>query len=195
MSKQSEQFRLNVSVDLAGVAVLLVLTAIVAVGAILPVFTARVAHRELEERLDAGRLEVRNLREQRADLEINLLRLENDLRATRVEVEPVARLNSRISRLTESASKRKLALDRIAPEAPQKAAKATLVPIRIEGRGAFLSSRDWIADLRTEFPDVAIAGFQIARDNANRSDSASFSFDLVWYAAPAAQPSQTAQKK
>lgn len=195
MRKKVEQFRLNMSVDLAGVVVALMLTAIVAVGAILPVFTARVAHRELEERLEAGRVEVRNLREQRADLELNLVRLENDLRATRVEVEPVARLNSRISRLTESASRRKLALDRIAPEPPQKAAKATLVPIRIEGRGAFLSGRDWIADLRTEFPDVAVAGFQISRDNANRTDSASFSFDLVWHAAPSAQAAQAAQKK
>ncbi|MBX3390020.1 MAG: hypothetical protein KF691_11285 [Phycisphaeraceae bacterium] len=190
-----DQIRLNVSVDLAGVAVMLLLTAIVSVGAILPVFTARVAHRALEERLEAGRMEVRDLREQRSDLELNLVRLENDLKETRVDVEPVARLNSRISRLTESAFNRKLALDRVAPDAPQRAAKATLVPIRIEGRGAFLSSRDWISDLRSEFPDIAVAGFQIARDNSSRSDSASFSFDLVWYAAPSAPTAQAAPKK
>ncbi|MBL8876494.1 MAG: hypothetical protein JNM86_11925 [Phycisphaerae bacterium] len=192
MNEALARLRSNLSVDVAAIAVLLGLTAAVAAGAIVPVISARAAHRQLREQLDADRAATRTLREQHADLEFNLARLESDLKATRVEVEPVARLNSRLSRLTESASKRKLALDRVAPEPAQRAAKATLVPIRIEGRGAFLDSRDWIADLRSEFPDVAVAGFQIARDKANPAEAASFSFDLVWYAAPSAQ---TAPKK
>jgi hypothetical protein len=187
------RFRSNLSVDLAGVAVMLVLAAAVAVGAIVPVVSARASHRHLQEQLDTGRSTARQLREQRADLEFNLTRLESDLKSTRVDVEPVTRLNSRLSRLTESASKRKLALDRVAPETPQKAPKATLVPIKIEGRGAFLASSDWIADLRAEFPDVAIAGFQIARDKSGSAETASFSFDLVWYAAPAASSAPPAQ--
>jgi len=189
------RIRANLSVDLAGVTVLLLLTAVVATGAIVPVITARASHRQLQEQLDVDRAAIRHLREQRADLEFNLNRLDADLKATRVEVEPVSRLNSRLSRLTESASKRKLALDRVAPDVPQKAPKATLVPIKIEGRGAFLSSRDWIADLRAEFPDVAISGFQIARDRGGSVESSSFSFDLVWYAAPSPQPAQPAPKK
>ncbi|MGH7243438.1 MAG: hypothetical protein ACREJD_08490 [Phycisphaerales bacterium] len=195
MSNTFARFRACLSVDLAGVAFILILTAVVAAGAVVPVVSARAAHRQLQEQLDVGRTTTRHLREQRADLEFNLARLEEDLKATRVDVEPVARLNSRLSRLTESAAKRKLELDRVAPDAPQKAPKATLVPIRIEGRGAFLSGRDWIADLRAEFPDVAIAGFQIGRDKSATGEIASFSFDLVWYAAPSAQPAQPAPKK
>ncbi|MBL8885735.1 MAG: hypothetical protein JNK16_03670 [Phycisphaerales bacterium] len=187
------RLRANLSVDLAGVAIMLGLTAVVATGAIVPVISARAAHRQLQEQLDSDRAAIRQLREKRADLEFNLNRLDADLKATRVEVEPVARLNARLSRLTESASKRKLALDRVAPEPPQRATKATLVPIKIEGRGAFLSSRDWIADLRAQFPDVAIAGFQIARDKSASAETASFSFDLVWYAAPTPQPAASAQ--
>ena len=192
MNDAFARLRSTLSVDLAGIAVLIGLTAVVAAGAIVPVMNARAAHRQLREQLDSDRAATRNLREQHADLEFNLARLEADLKATRVEVEPVARLNSRLSRLTESASKRKLALDRVAPEPAQRAAKSTLVPIKLEGRGAFLDSRDWIADLRTEFPDVAVAGFQIARDKVSPTGEASFSFDLVWYAAPSAQ---TAPKK
>jgi len=195
MTETLARFRANLSVDLAGIAVILLLTGAVAAGAVVPVMSARASHRHLQDQLDTGRATARHLREQRADLEFNLNRLEEDLRSTRVEVEPVARLNSRLSRLTESASKRKLALDRVAPEAPQKAPKATLVPIKIEGRGAFLASRDWIADLRAEFPDVAIAGFQIARDKSATAESASFSFDLVWYAAPSLPTAQTGPKK
>lgn len=193
MNGSFARLRDNIGVDLAGIAVVLLLTMVVATGAIVPVISARASHRQLQEQLESGRAAIRHLREQHADLEFNLSRLESDLKSTRVEVEPVARLNSRLSRLTESASKRKLALDRVAPDAPQRATKATLVPIKIEGRGAFLACRDWIADLRAEFPDVAIAGFQIARDKSGAAETASFAFELVWYAAPSAQAAQAPQ--
>lgn len=195
MNSSSSPFRTNLSVDLSGIGVILALTAVVGAGAIIPVLHARAAQRELHDQLDADRASTRQLRSKQAEFEANLIRMEGELKATRVEVEPVGRLNSRLSRLTESASKRKLALERVAPEGPQRSAKATLVPIRIEGRGAFVACRDWMADLRAEFPDVEIAGFQIARERFATTEPASFSFDLVWYAAPSAQAAQTAEKK
>lgn len=195
MNKNLAQLRANLSVDLAAIGVLVALTAIVAAGGVLPVLSARAAQRDLHDQLESDRAATRQLRSKQAEFELNLARLEGELKATRVEVEPVGRLNSRLSRLTESASLRKLALDRVAPEAPQRTPKATLVPIRIEGRGAFLASRDWMADLRVEFPDVEIAGFQIARERFGTTDSSSFSFDLVWYAAPSAPAEKAAPKK
>ncbi|MBS0187710.1 MAG: hypothetical protein JSS51_06550 [Planctomycetes bacterium] len=189
---KSSLLRTSLGIDLAGAGVLIVLTTVAAAGAIAPVLTARAAHKQLQQQIDDGRADIRQLREQRSDFEQNVARMELELRETRVEVEPVSKLNSRISRLTESASRRKLSLDRVAPETPQKAVKATLVPIRIEGRGTFTDARDWMADLRSEFPDVAIGGFQISRDHAAAAENTTFSFDLVWYAA---QSAQTAPKK
>lgn len=182
-------------IDVLGLGVASVLTATVAIGAFVPLVRERTLQSQAEERLEAGRAETRKLREQRSDLELNLARMEGELIATRVEVEPISRLNARISSLTDLAGKRHLTLDRLAPASPQRGAKATLLPIRMEGRGSFPECRNLISDLRVAFPDIAVSGFEISRDKAIAVDSASFVFDLIWYAEQMAQPAQPTSAK
>ena len=182
-------------IDLAGLAAAGILTICFGLGAFVPLLQERSVQREAERRIEDGRAQARKLREQRFDLEGDLARIERELTETRVEVEPISRLNARISSLTELASRHKLTLDRVAPGAPQKAPKATLLPIRMEGRGSFPECRACLADLRKAFPDVAVSGLEIARDSAAGPDNAAFVFELVWYAAQASQPAQPAPAK
>ncbi len=186
-------FHSRLGIDLIGLAVLAAMTAAVGAGSLAPLLHAHAAQKLAESRVEELRFESHKLHEQRADLEANAARLQEELASLHIDVEPISRLNSRLSRLTELAKRRGLTLDRIAPDAPQRATKATLVPIRMEGRGSFPSCRDWISDLRSAFPDVSVSGLQITRDRSPAAESAAFVFELVWYAAPTSQPAQPAQ--
>jgi hypothetical protein len=188
MTMLSYQRRTRLSIDAAGVVVVTLMSGLFFMGAVLPAINANADRAAVLQAVELSRTEIHRVREQANDVGTYAAKLEADLASTRVEIEPLTRLNARLARLTELASSKSLVLDRLAPGTPTKGVKATLVPIRVEGKGSFLNARQWIAVLRQEFPDISIVGLEIARDQPQSENASRFSFDLIWYAALSAKP-------
>lgn len=174
-------------VDAAGLAAVVLLLGVFAYAVVRPALRGQAAERSEVTRLSTARAEAKKLREQRTTHDHAHERATRDLEATRVKVQPISKLNTRLAGLTEAGAKFGLVIDRIQPEQSTATAKATLVPIRVEGRGGFAASRDWLAQLRQDYPDIAVRGLDIGRDTGSSENAARFAFELVWYAAPSAQ--------
>lgn len=183
-------FAATLGVDACGLGVTLALVATFAFGVVGPALRSQAAEREEAAKLASARADAKRLREDRMKHDGDLERATRDLAATRVRVEPTSRLNARLAGLTEAGAAFGLVIDRIQPEPPTPTAKATLVPIRVEGRGGFPACRDWLAKLREDYPDIAVRALDIGRDTKTTENAATFAFELVWYAAPASQPAQ-----
>ncbi|MBY0112667.1 MAG: hypothetical protein K2Y21_07590 [Phycisphaerales bacterium] len=177
----------TIAVDAAGLGVTMALLATFALAVVAPALQGQAAERSEKVRVDAVRAEAKKLRAERLLFDSGFEQASRDLAATRVKVEPVSKLNSRLAGLTEAGSEFGLVIDRILPEPGTNAPKATLVPIRVEGRGGFVPCRDWLAQLRTDYPDIAVRGLDISRDTSTPENATRFAFDLLWYAAPSSQ--------
>lgn len=177
-------------VDAAGFAAVMLLLAVFAYAVVGPMVRGQAAEREELVRLASARSEAKKLRDERSTYDTKHERAVKDLAATRVKVEPTSKLNTRLAGLTEAGAKFGLVIDRIQPEQANATPKATLVPIRVEGRGGFAASRDWLAQLRSDYPDIAVRGLDIGRDVGASENAAKFAFELMWYAAPTAQAAE-----
>lgn len=195
MTARGPGFSATIGVDAAGLGITLALAAAFVFAVVAPALQSQAAERAEAAKLAIARSDAKKRREERARFDAAFERATRDLVATRVKVEPTSKLNTRLAGLTEAGAKYGLVIDRIQPEPQTATPKATLVPIRVEGRGGFVASRDWLARLREEYPDIAVRGLDIGRDSAAAENAAKFSFELVWYAAPSAQPSQAEAPK
>jgi hypothetical protein len=190
MNGRGPGFTATIGVDAAGLGASLALVAVFVFAVVSPALQSQAAERAEAAKLAAARADAKKRREDRTRFDTAFERATRDLAATRVKVEPTSKLNTRLAGLTEAGARFGLVIDRIQPETQTATPKATLVPIRVEGRGGFVASRDWLARLREEYPDIAVRGLDIGRDAAAAENAAKFSFELVWYAAPSVQPSQ-----
>lgn len=187
MTNRGPGAAVTLAVDAAGLSVMLGLLAVFAYAVVGPMLQGQAAERTELARLTTARAEVKKLRDERMTHDARHEHASQELVATRVKVEPTSKLNTRLAGLTEAGAKFGLVIDRIQPEQGNATPKATLVPIRVEGRGGFGPSRDWLAQLRSDYPDIAVRGLDIGRDTGASENAAKFSFELVWYAAPSAQ--------
>ena len=195
MNARGPGFSATIGVDAAGLGVSLALIAAFVFVVVSPALQSQAAERAETAKLATARAEAKKRRDDRTRYDTAFERATRDLAATRVKVEPTSKLNTRLAGLTEAGARFGLVIDRIQPESHTATPKATLVPIRVEGRGGFAASRDWLAKLREDYPDIAVRGLDIGRDSAATENAARFSFELVWYAAPSAQAAQAEPPK
>ncbi|MBL9031533.1 MAG: hypothetical protein JNM80_07470 [Phycisphaerae bacterium] len=104
-----------------------------------------------------------------------------------VRLVPVEQMNRRVASLNEAASRGSLRLDELKPGSPTPGVRHSSVPIVLSGSGTYAAAAAFLHQLRTEFPDVGVSGFELRADAAD-ARSARFVFNLVWYAAPGASP-------
>ena len=126
-----------------------------------------------------------------------------------VKLQPPGRVNERLTRLADLAErvaadatpKGSLRIDQVTPLTAVRAARFYNVPIRLAGTATYSAATEFLHRLHAEFPDIAVAGLVInagenaveaARPTADKKGerkapvtavNATFSVDLVWYAA------------
>ncbi|MCP3904438.1 MAG: hypothetical protein GY715_12490 [Planctomycetes bacterium] len=172
-------------VDLAGVAVCAVLT-LMGYG----VIVQPIAHER--DRLTAKRTELQQLDQQaqlvgnsRASLEQELSRVRHDIAGSTVHLESVAHLNGRLARLLELAAESGMQVDETRSGETRSGTWHQAVPVHVSGRGTYTSCARFLHGLEARLPDVEVIAFNLVGSPAQRSEGASFSFELAWYAAAA----------
>jgi len=101
-----------------------------------------------------------------------------------IQLEPVHRMNDRISRLTVLATGSGLTIHQIEPGDIDQGPKHTTVPIRLVGKGTYQAWAGFLHQLTGSFPDTAVQSFELAGDPSVPASEAQFQIHLLWYAAP-----------
>ena len=107
-----------------------------------------------------------------------------ELDAIPLRLEPVGQINHRLVKITELAADTGLGLDQFTPGAESPTADATVVPLRLTGRGDFPSALLFLSRLHADFADMAVTGFRLSGNTGGATGPGTFVFDLTWYAAP-----------
>jgi Tfp pilus assembly protein PilO len=119
-----------------------------------------------------------------------LSRLQARLDEVGITLLPADKINDRLATLTGLADRLNLRIDQLEPGRPQLDARYTAVPIRMTGRGDFVSCVEYLARLHAGARDVAVTTLKLTRDPTGLNSSsgattpASFQFELKWYATP-----------
>ncbi|MHC5113196.1 MAG: type 4a pilus biogenesis protein PilO [Planctomycetota bacterium] len=173
-------------VDLAGVALCVVLT-FVGYGIILqPIADER-------DRLTAKRNELQQIQQQAHLAETSRTSLEEELKDVRqriedsaVHLESAAHLNGRLARLLALATDSGMQVDETSSGDTEDGQWHRTVPVRVSGRGSYTSCARFLHGLQAKLPDVEVLAFNLVGTPAQRSQGATFRFELAWYAAAAA---------
>lgn len=176
-------------IDLAAVAVCGLLGGALYHFGARPLLRAR-THDRAQAALVAQRQdEAERLRSSMALADQRLVGVRQSLSSTALRLERADQINARVGQLTDLASRHRLEINEIKPGVASREVRYTRVPIRITGVGTFKSCALFLHHLRQEFPDTGLLTLEIAGDPSSDEVQLRFSFDLVWYAAPAAQAS------
>jgi len=112
-----------------------------------------------------------------------------------LRLEPVSRINRRLSDIAELALTCGLQADVIQPGRVIAKTRFELVPIRLEGIGSFPDCTRFLQEANQHFPDMGVASVSIEHrpSTEGQSEAADFEVTLVWYAAPSDSRQQTAE--
>jgi Tfp pilus assembly protein PilO len=172
-------------IDIAGIVVCLLLTALAYVLVLRPVARDRAT-------LAALRGDIGSTERAKASIETSQLRLESDLAAVRGEVEaspvklaPATKLNLRLARIERSAQESGLLIDETRSSAVVMGERYDTVPIEVSGRGSYPDCARFLHRLQRDLPDVEVLGFELSASPDEARARPTFRFDLAWYAAPA----------
>ncbi|QYU70895.1 aldehyde dehydrogenase family protein [Leptolyngbya sp. 15MV] len=117
-------------------------------------------------------------------------RLRERIRAESIQLGKLEDLNARNNALARLAEESRLRLDTIRPGDAVPGVRYTGVPIRLLGTGTYAECVEFLERLRRVFPDVGVNAFDL---RSVPGGGATFVFDLVWFTAPTARPSPSAQ--
>jgi Tfp pilus assembly protein PilO len=95
---------------------------------------------------------------------------------------PARLVNNRLAEITELAAANGLIIEQIHPAAGRKSGRYEIVPIRIDGRGAYPTATTFMRRLRETFPDTGVASFKLSGNPSAPKTPATFELTLEWYA-------------
>lgn len=124
----------------------------------------------------------------------DLAKLSAQVKAGAVQLEPVAKFSAREADVQLLAGAFRLIIDEIKPAATIPTPRFTTVAFTMTGSGSTVDCALFLHELRSKFPDVGVTSFDLKGQPENTERPGTFTFDLIWYAAPASQPDQPAAK-
>lgn len=160
---------------------------------VVPTLMERGAEALAQSRLDERTSEHQQLLARQRGLVEEQRRLREELR-TLVDLQPQSMINSRLERLTRRAEAAGLTITSLAPGVAQRVAPThAIVPIRLGGQAGYPQMVAFIAALRTDFPDVSVAGLELRALPERPDKPADYELSLHWYALPEGQAQQSAR--
>ncbi len=179
-SPHSPTFR----VDAAGVAMALTLTCACAAALCWPMVLARGGTEsgpDIALALESqARAEEAMLRQSREALESLQERA-----AQSVTLQPAGQINSRLVAIAEIADRCGVTVTLLTPQKPRPHAKAVVIPIKVGGTGNYLGITRFVGALHDSLRDTAVVSMTLGGQGPDRTQPASYTLDLAWYAAPA----------
>ena len=127
-----------------------------------------------------------------------LAKLESELKRNPLQLAGVGALNQRIADLTaladqvSAATSVGLKIEQITPGAPVAGPRYTAVPIRLSGIATYVGAQVMLERLHERFPDTGVTAFSLASTQEGAA-TASFTLELMWYAAPAGATARNGQ--
>jgi Tfp pilus assembly protein PilO len=185
----------TLQMDLTGLAICAVITALAYFTVIEPVSEAQ-ASRRIE------RVELTNSQElltRRASV-VSLLAqdLANMKRAASnmpaFQTLPAQQSNQRLADLTSLAAQSSLNVDEMRTASAIAGNRFQIVPIHLAGRGTFQNCTSFLHHLRRAFPDTSVSSLKIAKQPDMSAEHTTFRLQLSWYAA-AAGPTEMADAR
>lgn len=176
--------------DAAGVAAIVTLAAVWWVFGYRPLETAHADRQAQVREVQAAANERESLESSVAAAKARVERLRERIRAESIQLGKLEDLNARNNALARLAEESRLRLDTIRPGDVVPGVRYTGVPIRLLGTGTYAECVEFLERLRRVFPDVGVNAFDL---RSVPGGGASFVFDLVWFTAPTARPSPSAQ--
>ena len=179
-------------VDVAGIALMLVIATSAYLLLVAPVHHQRERDRTLEAE--------GSVREQRArELDAELWRASHELKEltrlnaeANLRVENDTRLNQRIAALSDMASGAGLAVDVIEPGVGRPGVLYHVTPIQVAGRGRYSQIRAFMASLHRGMPDVPVTSLTLSAAPSTVESPIYFTIELLWHTSAA--PASTSPK-
>jgi Tfp pilus assembly protein PilO len=122
--------------------------------------------------------------------EERLAALRLQVKEATIWLEPVDHLNTRVKNLADLATAHRLRVDDIKPGAASAQSHYMGVPIRLAGQGGYQAAARFLHALRMHKQDVGITGFELKGEPEAPDKPASFTVQLLWYAAPGGEISK-----
>jgi|WetSurMetagenome_2_1015567.scaffolds.fasta_scaffold135875_3 hypothetical protein len=171
-------------IDLAGAGALAALTAVVALGGVLPLAAQHREYLALQDELAAQR-------DQAAKLDVTMeavrLKLETSRRAVThspMHLEPASIINRRLTEVSALAGETGLVIDDIRPDRPMPGTHCETIPISVAGSGTYRTCTLFLSRLRQTMPDTSVSVVELAASSLDATGASKFRLDLRWHAAP-----------
>ncbi len=185
MTRKSERRKGRWKIDAAGAAGCLLLSLVGYTTIIAPMRRAAAEIHALESELTVEQQRSKQVERSRGRHQRALARLQSDLGATALELEPVNRLNRRLARIVELASTSGLQIHETRSGKTTSGAYYDTVPLDLTGEGSYPNCAVFLRRLSEELPDVAVLGFDLTGDVGRLRAEPGFQFRFAWYAATA----------
>lgn len=174
----------NLSIDIAGVVVCLLLTAVVYFVGFKPMLD-----READDmaQRDALRQQQQQLDQTTATLTVmrgNLVKFRHAIKESAIQLQSSANLNRRVGEITELASRCGLAVHEIQPGTISSGERYDTVPIQLGGQGTYQNCARFLSELHDAFPDTGVSSLEMTGNPSSPATPAMFRLALTWYAAP-----------
>jgi Tfp pilus assembly protein PilO len=176
-------------VDAAGAGLVLLAAGAAWPGAVAPWLEARATRAGLADDARTREARLEELRSATTTAEMTAAKLAETARRRGIDLRPVSAFNERLDDITRLAEAAGLVVDELTPGDRRDAGSLLVTPIALRGRGTYPACAVFLSGLAREFPDAAVAGFDLSGSPEDESGVISFVFDLEWYAArePAAR--------
>jgi Tfp pilus assembly protein PilO len=171
----------TVGIDVAGAVVALAMGAALYGLAIRPADDQRAQVSRQQAQFQVERQEAAAQARHAQDLARQVAAAREALRRSPLSLEPASRLNSRLTKLTDSATTEGLKLEEVHPSEPAYGRDCGSVAIRLRGSGSFIKWITFLRRLSQDFPDMAVDSFQLAGQPDASTAQMDFQVSLVWF--------------
>ena len=149
-----------------------------------PLAKRNAAYAQQQQQLSEQQRETTTKTAKLTTLRAQLDRVNKELADTPLQLQPASIINRRLADITELARQCNLVIDQIQPGRAQRAGRYDIVPIKLTGKGTFVSAARFFDELQQRFADSGIHDFELSAQSSTTTSTANFSFELAWYTAP-----------
>lgn len=173
-----------VMIHIAGAAVVLAITAVLAMLVVVPIWQRQGDRARLSQEVSTRIGEVERLERAKRALATQLGQTNDAADRAALNLKTSRDLNEHLASITELAEKSGVQVESLEPATPTANAKFRGQPIRLSGKAGYLATQAFFERLRAQLPDTGIRAFQMRTDNIGNPPIATISMDLLWITKP-----------
>jgi Tfp pilus assembly protein PilO len=181
-------------IDVAGLGLCAMLATLWYYAGVRPLSEAAASREVLQGELAARDARYDEAVRARSEQQQKAIDLQKQIDSDSIRLLTLDQLNARIAALNTLAKSYGLRIDEVRPASPVILPRYTTVAIHLAGAGTYADGARFLHALRTDLRDTGIVGFELRGEPEAPDKTPTFSFHLLWYAAPSARPDTHAKK-